>query len=132
MQLQGQTPGHPFHYEPGREGKLAGEVLVAFEPGGELMSFDAVDIEPTAMFLVSDHLFGVGEELFVSFESPSGPRVEVRMEVVEVDLGPLAGCASRNVTPLGGGASRWAKRWSAADRVHSAGLVLELLLGAVL
>jgi len=110
MQLQGQTPGHPFHYEPGREGKLAGEVLVAFEPGGELMSFDAVDIEPTAMFLVSDHLFGVGEELFVSFESPSGPRVEVRMEVVEVDLGPLAGMrvAKRNT------ARRWREQMGEA------------------
>lgn len=103
MQLQGQTPGHRFQYELSREGTLAGEVLVAFESGGELMSFDAVDISPQGMFLRSAHLFNVGEELFVSFESPSGPRFEVRMEVVEVEFGDRPGMRI--------GASNATRRW---------------------
>jgi len=58
-----------------------------FEDDTDVLPFDGIGVGPAGLFVVSDYLFESGEVLNLTFEMPSGRRVEATARVADVSHG---------------------------------------------
>ena len=58
-----------------------------FDESGEPVVLAAADLGPGGMFITSEILYEPGEELWVSFRLPTGPKFVVRGRIIRGQLG---------------------------------------------
>lgn len=63
------------------------EEVSLFDESGEPIVLETVDLGPEGLFVRSDLLLDLGEELWVSMRIPGGPKIVVKGQVVHGQLG---------------------------------------------
>ena len=81
----------------GRRRSLIQDVSL-FDDSGEPVVLPADNLGPRGMFVKSDILFEPGEELWISFNVPDGPKVVVKGQIVRGEFGGEGKPAGMGIT----------------------------------